>query len=82
MFFTNLQNPVYVGKVRHKDNIYDGAHKPIISDDLFERVQSIFAENRRDNALGKKSRNPSLLTGIITDPDGKPMTPSRLQRRQ
>lgn len=75
-----LQNPVYVGKVRHKGKIYDGAHLPIISDELFELAQSIFAENRRDNALGKKSRNPSLLTGIITDPDGKPMTPTHAMK--
>lgn len=75
-----LQNPIYVGKVRHKGKIYDGAHLPIISDELFERVQSVFAENRRENALGKKSRNPSLLTGIITDPDGKPMTPAHAKK--
>lgn len=71
-----LQNPVYVGKVKHKENIYDGAHQPIISQELFDLVQSNFQTNRRTNALGKKSRNPSLLTGIITDPDGKPMTPT------
>lgn len=75
-----LQNPIYVGKVRHKEKIYDGAHQPIISNDLFERVQSTFAENRRDNALGKKSRNPSLLTGFIADPDSKPMTPAHAKK--
>ncbi len=75
-----LQNPIYLGKVRHKDQIYDGVHQPIISDELFERVQSSFSENRRDNALGKKSRNPSLLTSIITDPDGKPMTPAHAKK--
>ncbi len=71
-----LQNPVYLGKVKHKENIYDGAHQPIISQELFDLVQSTFQANRRTNALGKKSRNPSLLTGLITDPDGKPMTPT------
>ena len=71
-----LQNPVYVGKVKHKENIYAGAHQSIISQKLFDLVQSNFQANRRTNALGKKSRNPSLLTGIITDPDGKPMTPT------
>ncbi|VWX59547.1 recombinase family protein [Sphingorhabdus sp. 109] len=71
-----LQNPVYAGKVKHKENIFDGAHQPIISQELFDLVQSNFQTNRRTNALGKKSRNPSLLTGIITDPDGKPMTPT------
>ena len=71
-----LRNPVYVGKVKHKENVYDGAHQPIISQELFDLVQSNFQTNRRTNALGKKSRNPSLLTGMITDPDGKPMTPT------
>ncbi len=71
-----LQNPVYVGKVRHKENVYDGAQQPIITQELFDLVQSNFQINRRTNALGKKSRNPSLLTGMITDPDGKPMTPT------
>ncbi|WP_422344513.1 recombinase family protein [Parasphingorhabdus sp.] len=75
-----LQNPIYVGKVRHKDKIYDGEHSPIISHKVFDLVQSVFAENRRDNALGKKSRNPSLLTGMITDPDGKPMTPTHAKK--
>ncbi|MEQ8742363.1 recombinase family protein [Parasphingorhabdus sp.] len=71
-----LQNPVYVGKVKHKENIYDGAHQPIITQELFDLVQSNFQTNRNSNALGKKSRNPSLLTGMITDPNGKPMTPT------
>lgn len=71
-----LKNPIYTGKVRHKDTIYDGEHEAIIDQALFDEVQSIFAANRRDNALGKKSRNPSLLVGTITDPDCRPMTPT------
>ncbi|MEQ8743713.1 recombinase family protein [Parasphingorhabdus sp.] len=71
-----LKNPIYTGKVRHKDAIYDGEHEAIIDQALFDEVQSFFAINRSDNALGKKSRNPSLLVGIITDPDGRPMTPT------
>lgn len=71
-----LQNPVYIGKVRHKEDVYEGAHQSIILQKLFDTVQDTFEANRNSNALGKKSRNPSLLTGIITDPDGKPMTPT------
>ena len=71
-----LKNPIYTGKVRHKDTIYDGEHEAIIDQALFDEVQSIFAANRRDNALDKKSRNPSLLVGTITDPDCRPMTPT------
>lgn len=75
-----LQNPIYVGKVKHKDKIYDGEHVRIVTGELFDLVQSVFAENRRDNALGKKSRNPSLLTDRIIDPDGKPMTPTHARK--
>lgn len=75
-----LQNPIYVGKVKHKDKIYDGEHVPIVTSELFDLVQSVFAENRRDNALGKKSSNPSLLTGMIVDPDGNPMTPAHAKK--
>jgi len=71
-----LKNPIYTGKVRHKDKIYEGEHQAIIDQAVFDGAQSIFAANRRDNALGKKSNNPSLLAGLITDPDGRAMTPT------
>ncbi|WP_422344690.1 recombinase family protein [Parasphingorhabdus sp.] len=71
-----LQNPIYTGKVRHNENTYDGAHDALIDQPLFDEVQNIFASNRRDKAMGKKAKNPSLLTGRITDPDGRPMTPT------
>lgn len=75
-----LHNPIYIGKVRHKDAIYNGEHQAIIAQELFDEVQNIFATNRRDNALGKKSKNPSLLTGLVTDPDGRPMSPTQARK--
>lgn len=71
-----LQNPIYLGKVRHREQVFDGEHEPIIDDELFDTAQSVFAANRNNNKLGRKSRNRSLLTGLITDPDGRPMTPT------
>ena len=71
-----LKNPIYTGKVRHKDKIYEGEHEAIVDQALFDEVQHTFAINRSENALGKKSSNPSLLAGLITDPDGRPMTPT------
>ncbi len=71
-----LKNPIYSGKVRHKDSIYDGEHDAIIDQALFDEVQSIFGINRNDNVMGKKAKNPSLLAGMITDPDGRTMSPT------
>lgn len=36
-----LLNPVYCGKVRYKGKLYKGTHEPIISESLFNRVQSM-----------------------------------------
>ncbi len=71
-----LKNPIYIGKIRHKNQVYEGEHQAIITDEIFEEVQSTLKKNCRDKALGKKSKYPSLLTGMITDPKGRPMSPA------
>ncbi|WAT19248.1 recombinase family protein [Aurantiacibacter sp. MUD11] len=76
-----LRNPIYSGRVRHNEEVYEGQHEAIIPLEQFEQVQSILKENRRDHRLGKRARNPSLLTGMISDPDGRPMSPSHTTRR-
>ncbi|WP_109354560.1 recombinase family protein [Sphingorhabdus sp. EL138] len=75
-----LHNPIYIGKIRHKGKIYNGEHEAIIEEELFERAQAVFKRNRRDKSLGKRTRNPSLLTGMITDLDGRPMSPSQANK--
>jgi len=34
-----LRNPIYIGRIKHKDNVWDGRHDAIISEDLWECVQ-------------------------------------------
>lgn len=70
-----LQNPIYIGKVKHRGDLFDGEHEAIIELDLWERTQQLFASNRRERLYGQRVRSPSLLTGLISDPDGRPMTP-------
>lgn len=36
-----LRNVLYVGKVPHKDKVYDGQHEAIVSQELFDKVQQI-----------------------------------------
>ncbi|MBV9528145.1 recombinase family protein [Sphingomonas sp.] len=70
-----LQNPIYSGRVSYRGTLHDGEHEAIISAEEWHEVQQILAKNRHDRKLGKQSRYPSLLTGMIIDPDGRPMTP-------
>ncbi|MDP4873342.1 MAG: recombinase family protein [Sphingorhabdus sp.] len=75
-----LKNPVFIGKIKHKDAVYDGEHDPIIDHDTFDRVQATLAGNSRDKLISKHAKSPSLLAGLVTDPDGRPMSPSRGKR--
>ena len=70
-----LKNPIYLGKVRHRDAIHEGQHAAIISQELWDAAQTVFMQNGSDRRLGRKLRAPSLLTSLLTDPDGRPMTP-------
>jgi len=71
-----LNNPVYVGEVRHKGICHPGQHEPIISRTLWEKVQSILVTNRVERRIGGKGRAPSLLTGMLRDSDGRQMSPT------
>lgn len=39
-----LRNPVYLGKIQHKDKIWDGQHAAIIDQDVWDRVQEKLRE--------------------------------------
>jgi site-specific DNA recombinase len=71
-----LKNPVYIGKVEHGGQLHDGEHDAIISDELWSEVQDRLATNRYERRRGARSRYPSLLTGMIRDPDGRSMSPT------
>jgi site-specific DNA recombinase len=71
-----LKNPLYIGKVAHGGVHYEGEHEAIIDDALWTEVQSIMASNRHRRKVGLGARHPSLLTSMLTDPDGAPMTPT------
>jgi site-specific DNA recombinase len=75
-----LKNPVYIGKTKHKGAIYDGEHEAIIDIDTFDAVQALIALNNRGKLLSRAAKSPSLLAGLITDPDGRAMSPTRGQK--
>ena len=62
-----LKNPFYVGKVRHKDELFDGRHQAIVSQELFDDVQEQMTRNRsrKSAASNGKKPNPHLLTGLL-----------------
>ncbi len=61
-----LKNPVYAGKIRWREVLYDGTHDPLVSEDLFSRTQEVLDE-RNEDLKGRQMRHGEdrLLTGVI-----------------
>lgn len=65
-----LSNPIYIGKIRHQDNIYDGQHEAIIEQKLWNEVQERMANNTRQRRSKTNSTSTHLLTGLVFDETG------------
>jgi len=78
--FAMLANPAYLGKVRHKEQVYDGLHPPIVDQDLFDAVQVILSENRYRRGEGSSRRTRSPLVGMVFDATGGALTPTFTKR--
>lgn len=75
-----LSNPVYVGKIRHKDKVYDGMHEPIVSQELWQQVQTKLEANAQDHT--RSCRNGAhLLTNLFFDEDGTRYTPTHTNKK-
>jgi DNA invertase Pin-like site-specific DNA recombinase len=71
-----LKNPIYRGRIAHKDKSYPGEHEAIVPKAFWDRVQQRLSDNRVERADGRQASTPSLLTGLLFDDRGHRMTPS------
>lgn len=76
-----LRSKIYVGKIEHKDEEYEGLHEAIIDKVTFDKVQKSLDENtvRANNAVGAK--HYSLLASKIYDDKNNIMSPSHSRNR-
>lgn len=71
-----LKNRVYLGEITHNDVSYPGLHDAIVPTELWNSVQALLSENRVERQSGRRTKEPSLLSGLIFDDHGARMTPS------
>lgn len=74
-----LNNQIYIGRITHKDKSYEGQHEPIISMELWNRVQSAL-KSARGEAVKRHAKHGSLLTGKCFSPEGSIYTPTYTTR--
>jgi site-specific DNA recombinase len=60
-----LTNPVYVGKVKHKTDLYPGEHEAIVTAVVFQQVQTTLRLNHRAGGPLIRNRYGALLRGIM-----------------
>jgi len=73
--YSILQNPIYIGKIRHKDKSYDGQHEAIIQLELWDAVQNKLTLQAAKQRGHKKSTDQNLLKGLLFDCEGTPYSP-------
>lgn len=60
-----LKNVLYIGKVPHKDKVYDGQHHAIISQELFDEVQKSKARTASADLRRPVLLNMLCLKGLF-----------------
>jgi site-specific DNA recombinase len=71
-----LQNRLYIGEIRHRDQWYPGEHQGIVPRKLWDKVQARMSGNRNKHRQHIRDRSSSLLTGLLADANGNRYTPS------
>jgi site-specific DNA recombinase len=76
-----LRNPVYIGQVTHKGQVYEGRQQAIVDRALWERVQELLAAKS-----SARERRPIVpggrpLAGRLFDDRGNAMSPTYTVRR-
>lgn len=74
-----LKNPIYIGKIRHKQALHEGMHPRIIAPDLWNQAQDILAENHGKPELRRRKTGRHLLLGKLCDEHG-PLTTSQTNK--
>lgn len=67
-----LTNPIYIGKIRHKQAIYEGEHEALIDTELFTEVQALLTRQAPKRRSSSNSPERHLLGGLLQDDKGQP----------
>jgi site-specific DNA recombinase len=75
LIYKILNNRVYLGEIRHRNQWYQGEHPPIVERSLWDAAQAILDQNPRVRGNTTRARVPFLLKGLLEGSDGRALTP-------
>ena len=76
-----LSNPLYIGKVRHRDNVYDGSHQAIIDVATFERARDCLGNGAPPRRSPTNTSGAHLLQGRVFDRNGEVLRSTHAKTR-
>jgi site-specific DNA recombinase len=76
-----LKNRIYRGEIVHKGKAFPGEHAAIVDEELWSRAQRCLEDNRVERRKDVDERGQSLLTGILFDAQGEPMSPTHAVKK-
>jgi len=72
-----IRNPVYLGKIRHKEDVHEGEHKAILDAATFQRTMRQLAANGEKKKSPNQDKHNFLLRGLVRcGTCGQQMTPN------
>ncbi|WP_265587872.1 recombinase family protein [Sphingomicrobium arenosum] len=72
--FHLLKNPIYIGKIVHKDELFKGRHRSIVDGKIFSAAQKMLASKAQQRKRRTKQASP--LAGKLFLADGKRLSPT------
>jgi site-specific DNA recombinase len=67
-----IANPVYIGRIRTREELFEGLHKGIVDQSTWERAQALREQRAAESRRGVSNFN--LLTNILFDCYGRSMS--------
>jgi len=77
-----LTNPIYAGRIRHRDRVHDGQHPAIIDPERWDALQLRLQGVASRIRTRKSARRTSLLCGRLFDETGDRLTPSHSKTKK
>lgn len=65
MLYRLLTNAAYLGKVRHREDLFDGEHDAILDEPVWRRAQVLLQRNGRTGGGIVKNKYGALLKGLL-----------------
>ncbi|WP_347310831.1 recombinase family protein [Defluviimonas sp. SAOS-178_SWC] len=76
-----LTNPLYAGRIRHRDKVHDGQHPALIDPERWDRTQQQLQEGAARQRGKVAAKRRSLLCRKLFDETGDRLTPSHSKTR-